>query len=185
VRTLEVRRHSFTKKGETRGSGSHLSPDGVRAARDVGSTIGPFGYVVASNVQRTLETAIAMGFAPDVCVDQGGGPLWEASLEEVSFHAQWEAEEPFVMYAEAIARGGAMRDLAQLQIDIWTDALSHVDDGDAALIVTHGGLADSGLVRALPDADHSTWGKPISQLEGARLSFDGTSFTLVGFQRID
>ena len=126
MRTLEIRRHSHTKKGDVRAGGSSLSADGVRAARDVGATIGPFAFVVASIVPRTVETAIAMGFAVDVFIDQGGGPLWEASLEEVPFHAQWEAEEPFVMYAEAIGRGGAMRDLAQLQLEIWTQAVEHV-----------------------------------------------------------
>ena len=184
MRTLEVRRHSHTKKSGTRGTGSSLSAEGVEAARAVGETIGPFAYVVASIVPRTLETAIAMGFAPDACVDQGGGPLWEASLEEVPFHAQWEAEEPFAMYAEAIARGGAMRDLADLQLAIWADAVSRVGDGEAALVVTHGGLIDSGLVRALTDADHASWGPPISQLEGARLEFDGTSLSLAEWRRV-
>jgi broad specificity phosphatase PhoE len=184
VRFLEVRRHSHTKKGEQRGSGSHLSTEGVRAARAVGSAIGPFAYVVASHVPRTLETALAMGFAPDVCIDQGGGTLWEASLEEVPFHAQWEADEPFVMYRDAIARGGAMHELARLQIAIWTDAVSRVADGEGALIVTHGGLIDSGLVAALPDADHASWGTPISQLEGARLRLDGNVFTLEEWRRL-
>jgi broad specificity phosphatase PhoE len=184
VQHLEVRRHSHTKKGDERGSGSHLSADGISAARAVGEEIGPFGFVVASIVPRTVETAIAMGFAVDACVDQGGGPLWEASLEEVPFHAQWESDEPFVMYADAIARGGAMRDLAHLQLAIWTDALSHVEDGEAVLVVTHGGLIDSGLVAALPDADHAAWGPPISQLEGARLAFDGSSFSLEEWRRL-
>ena len=184
MRSLEIRRHSHTKKGDTRTDGSSLSLEGVRASREVGATIGPFGFVVASIIPRTVETAIAMGFAVDVCVDQGGGPLWEASLEEVPFHAQWEAEQPFVMYAEAIRRGGAMRDLANLQLAIWTDAVGRVADGEAALVVTHGGLIDSGLVRALPDADHATWGPPISQLEGARLKYDGTSFALDEWRRL-
>lgn len=184
MRTLEVRRHSYTKKGSTRGAGSSLSQEGVAAARAAGETIGPFASVVVSNVGRTLETAIAMGFAPDVSVDQGGGPLWEASLEEVPFHAQWEAEEPFVMYRDAIARGGAMHDLAALQLEIWTSAIEQVGDGEAALVVTHGGLIDAGLVRALPDADHSSWGPPISQLEGARLTHDGERFALGEWRRL-
>ena len=184
MRFLEVRRHGPTKKGDERGSGSHLSADGVRAARAVGEPIGPFAFVVASHVPRTLETALAMGFAPDVCIDQGGGALWERSLEEVPFHAQWEADEPFVMYRDAIARGGAMRDLAELQLAIWRDALSRVADGQAALVVTHGGLIDSGLVAALPDVDHASWGPPISQLEGARLRFDGNAFALEEWRRL-
>lgn len=184
MKHLEVRRHSLTKKGEDRGSGSHLSSEGVRRARQAGEMMGPFAYVVASIVPRTLETAIAMGFAPDVCIDHGGGPLWEASLEEVPFHAQWEADEPFVLYRDAIARGGAMHELAQLQLDIWTSALDRVPDGEAALVVTHGGLSDAGLVHALPDEDHVSWGRPISQLEGGRLTYDGERFALVELIRL-
>lgn len=37
LRVVEVRRHSYTKKGESRGIGSHLSADGVRLARAVGA----------------------------------------------------------------------------------------------------------------------------------------------------
>jgi broad specificity phosphatase PhoE len=184
VKTLDVRRHSLTKKGEQRGSGSHLSAEGVRLAREAGNAMGSFGYVVASVVPRTLETAIAMGVAVDACIDHGGGPLWEASLEEVPFHAQWESPEPFVMYRDAIGRGGAMYELAQLQLAIWTSALDRVEDGRSALVVTHGGLSDAGLVHALPDADHSSWGTPISHLEGARLAFDGTRFELIDLIRL-
>ena len=178
MKHLEIRRHSLTKKGEERGSGSHLSSEGVRLAREAGQTMGPYGYVVASVVPRTLETAIAMGFAVDVCIDHGGGPLWDASLEEVPFHAQWEADKPFVLYRDAIARGGAMYELAQLQVDIWTSALERVPDGGSVLIVTHGGLSDSGLVHALPNENHASWGRPISQLEGGRLTYDGEDFGL-------
>lgn len=184
MKHLEVRRHSLTKKGEERGSGSHLSSEGVRLARACGETMGPFAYVVASIVPRTLETAVAMGFAADICIDQGGGPLWEASLEEVPFHAQWEADEPFVLYRDAIERGGAMYELAQLQLEIWTSALDRVPDGGAALVVTHGGLSDSGLVHAMPDEDHTSWGPPISQLEGARLTYDGERFGLTELIRL-
>lgn len=184
MKYLEVRRHSLTKKGEERGSGSHLSSEGVRLARRAGETLGPFAYVVASIVPRTLETAVAMGFAPDVCIDHGGGPLWEASLEEVPFHAQWEADEPFGLYRDAIARGGAMHELAQLQVDIWTSALDRVPDGAAALVVTHGGLSDGGLVHALPDDDHASWGSPIAHLEGARLIYDGDRFALIELIRL-
>jgi hypothetical protein len=77
MRTIEIRRHSYTKQGEAQGHGSHLSADGVRLAREVGAQIGPFAYVAASVVPRTVETAIAMGFAVDDLLDFGGGELWE------------------------------------------------------------------------------------------------------------
>ncbi len=40
MRTIEIRRHSYTKKGEARGKGSHLSPEGVTLAREIGNHIG-------------------------------------------------------------------------------------------------------------------------------------------------
>ncbi|HEV8298679.1 MAG TPA: hypothetical protein VGQ20_15340, partial [Acidimicrobiales bacterium] len=68
-RVLEVRRHSHTKQGEARGRGSSLSRDGVALARVLGARTGPFAYVCTSQAPRTLETALAMGFSVDDCVD--------------------------------------------------------------------------------------------------------------------
>src|SRR5262245_40559339 len=65
VRWLEVRRHSYTKKGAARGRGSHLSAEGVAFARAIGATLGPFSYVVTNELPRAVETAVAMGFAVD------------------------------------------------------------------------------------------------------------------------
>jgi hypothetical protein len=72
MRIIQIRRHSYTKKGEARGRGSHLSAEGVALAREIGSQIGPFDLVLTSHSPRTLETAIAMGFAVDVIV---AGPI--------------------------------------------------------------------------------------------------------------
>ena len=68
--TIEIQRHCFTKKGQARGKGSHLSADGVLQARRIGEQImgeqiGPFDLVLTSHIPRTLETALAMGFAVD------------------------------------------------------------------------------------------------------------------------
>src|SRR5690348_10355417 len=65
MRTIEVRRHAPTTRGVERGRGSHLSARGVALARAIGAHSGPFDRVFASLVPRTLETAIAMGFAVD------------------------------------------------------------------------------------------------------------------------
>jgi hypothetical protein len=39
MRTIGIRRHSYTKKGEARGKGSHLSAQGVALARQIGDRI--------------------------------------------------------------------------------------------------------------------------------------------------
>jgi broad specificity phosphatase PhoE len=53
------------KKGEARGKGSDLSDEGIVLAREIGNHIVRFDLVLMSHNPRTLETAIAMGFAVD------------------------------------------------------------------------------------------------------------------------
>ncbi|TME27017.1 MAG: histidine phosphatase family protein [Chloroflexi bacterium] len=83
MRTLEVRRHAYTKRGAARGRGSHLSQEGIEQARSIGVSMGPFGYVTASLAPRTLETAIALGYAVDDLLDLSG-ELWEAAQAELA-----------------------------------------------------------------------------------------------------
>lgn len=52
---------------------AHLSQAGVEVARCVGASMGPFDCVVTSRITRTLETAIAMGFAVDEQLAALGG----------------------------------------------------------------------------------------------------------------
>jgi hypothetical protein len=85
MRQLEVRRHSLTKKGPTRGRGSHLSREGVALARTVGPVIGPADHVVVGPLPRHLETAIAMGYAVDDIVEWPSGYLPNV----VEHHDQW------------------------------------------------------------------------------------------------
>src|SRR5215471_19815319 len=94
MRYLEVRRHSFTKKGDGRGRGSHLSRAGVEAARAVGAELGPVAYVAVSESPRTLETAIAMGVAVDDLLPLGAG----YSTPEVAHHDQWNWTTPYARY---------------------------------------------------------------------------------------
>ena len=75
------------KQGDGRGSGSSLGQAGVELARWVGAGLGPFDYVVASDVPRTGETAIAMGFAVNEIVDMGAGFWDDAQAEKGHHHA--------------------------------------------------------------------------------------------------
>ena len=172
--TLEVRRHAYTKKPtERRGHGSHLSRAGVQLARRLGTSMGPFDYVLASNVPRTIETALAMGFAVDDAVDMGAD-LWEAATREKGErHAQWDwGGEAFVRYAEIVSADGPTSALARYQVQLWRDVLVHVPPGGSGLVVAHGGLIEPGLVALCPDAEPRTWGAAFAHGEGARLRFD-------------
>jgi len=182
TRIIEIRRHSFTKKGESRGKGSHLSAEGVIQARRERETLPAFDLVLTSQIPRTLETALAMGFAVD---DQIAG-LGEIPLEvweEIGHHERWEWEEPFAQFAQIISRGGATDALGKLQREIWTNALESVPEDGRVLIISHGRIIESGLVTCFPNGDFKDWGGPFQHLEGIRMKYADGVFSAVEIAR--
>lgn len=179
MRWVEVRRHSLTRKGPGRGRGTHLSSEGVRFARAVGTGLGPFGHVLTSTVSRTTETAVAMGFAVDDTAAMPSGYLPGI----VERHAQWGWAEPFVVYARVLAGNAEYAALVRAQRELWVSAVESVPEGSAALVVAHGGSIEPALVSCLPDADHACWGPALGHLHGATLSYEDGKFVDVGFHR--
>ncbi len=175
MRTLEVRRHTYTKLGGARGRGSHLSQAGVELARSIGASIGPFAYVAASLAPRTLETAVAMGFAVDDLLDLSGA-LWEAAQAELAHRAARADPQLHVRYLELLNEGGAVAALGHRQAELWSSIVMSVPDGAQALLISHGGLIEPGFVAALPDWPHVRWGRGFKHCEGARLRHDGSRF---------
>jgi broad specificity phosphatase PhoE len=175
MRTIEIRRHSYTKKGDGRGKGSHLSAEGVALARAVGAEIGRFDLVLSSPVPRTLETAIAMGFAVDEQLEVLGD-LSPAVSEEIGHHERWSVEDPFVWFARIIRGGGATARMGERQREAWVRALESVHPGGRVLIISHGRIIESGLVTTIPDADFAAWGPSFQHCEGVRLTFDEARF---------
>jgi broad specificity phosphatase PhoE len=179
MRWLEVRRHSLTKKGAARGRGSQLSAAGVALARIVGATIGDFAHVVASTIPRTIETAIAMGFAVDEVVEMPSSYL----PGEVEHHGQWAWAQPYVRYAEILAQGRGLASAAASTRALFTAAVNAVPEGAAALVVSHGGIIEPALVACLPDADHASWGAAFGHCDGARLAFADGGFVSIELRR--
>ena len=85
MKTLEVRRHSLTKKGTAREHGSLLSADGVQMARSVGEPLPDFVYVLTGPDHRHVETAIAMSYAVNETVEWTSG----YASGVVAHHDQW------------------------------------------------------------------------------------------------
>ena len=179
VRTLEVVRHSLTRKGPDKSKASHLSPEGVQLARQLGESMPRMDYVAVGDQPRHLETAIAMGFAVDEQT------VWPSGYVdgEVHHHDQWTWENPFVHYATLLARGCRLRDVAQEHLGHWRRILDAVPDGGGALVVSSGGSIEPVLVAAFPDADHAGWGGALHQLEGATIRVDDGRFTDVVLRR--
>jgi broad specificity phosphatase PhoE len=183
MRTIEIRRHAQTKKGEGRGKGSHLAAEGVALARKLGGQIGPFDLVLTSPVPRALETAIAMGFAVD---DQREalGDLPPAVLEEIGHHERWAWEAPFVTFAHFVRQGGPTARMAERQREAWVRALEAVPGRGRVLIISHGRIIESGLVACIPGGDFAVWGSAFQHCEGARMTFAEGRFQGIQLLRV-
>jgi broad specificity phosphatase PhoE len=165
LRYLEHRRHTMRVK-----PGQHLSQAGVDLARRIGMGRGPFQRVITSTLPRAFETAVAMGFAVDEQVE-----VLSAMSDEVDAEIQWPAG--FATIAEVVRSGGAAARFAQDQAAFLTSVAQQLPDNGWALIISHGGIVETGAVACLPAADHRTWGVYCDYCEGVLLSFDGTAFT--------
>ncbi|UFU06103.1 hypothetical protein [Ruania halotolerans] len=105
MRTLEVRRHSLTKKGSTREAGSLLSGEGVSRERQLSVELHAISYVVTGPDRRHLETAIAIGFVVDAMIEWPSGYI-PAVIEH---HDQWCWERPFERYAHLLRTHSPLR----------------------------------------------------------------------------
>lgn len=165
LRMLEVRRHTMRAA-----PAQHLTQAGVELARRIGDSTGPFERVITSEVPRAFETAIAMGFA----VDEQNGVLNHLA-PGVEDEVAWNAG--FAPFALAVQRGGATARFAHLQAEFWHSVVEVLPVGGSALLVTHGGMIESGAVACLPHADHASWGAFCNYCEGVRLFYDSGRFT--------
>ena len=175
-RYLAVYRHAPTKKGAARGRGSHLSTDGVTLARQVGEALEPFYRVYCSPFPRTMETALAMGFAVDDVVDFSCGYVGG----EFEHHDQWGWERPYVRFAEMLQGDTRLAGLASADVLLWKKLLLSVPAVQRILIVSHGGSIEPTLVACLPDADHGEWGRPFSHCDGVLLTFTSSGLSGAG-----
>ena len=161
MRTLDVRRHTMRRK-----PGPHLSREGIALARLVADGAVPYDLVVTSTIPRAIETAIAMGWEVDQCLDELG------QLPE-AVHAEVGWPSPFSLVSRALAANGLAARFAAEQAALWHDIAMRIPDGGRGLIVTHGAIIDLGAAASLVDADHESWGEALGYCEGVRLFHDG------------
>ena len=165
MKILEIRRHSIRDIG-----GDHLNQKGIALARKVGQGIGPFDFVATSTLQRAFETAVAMGFA---VTEQN--KLMNTYGGAVEREAPWPM--PFYHYLEIVKQEGAAGQYADQLMGYYSSILDRVPQGGSALIISHGGVVELGVVACLPESDFSIWGESVDYCEGARLFWDDGRFT--------
>lgn len=181
ARQLAVFRHAMTKKGDARGHGSHLSSEGVALARRIGAELGAFDLVAVTPAPRTMETAVAMGFAVDAVLELRCGYI----AGEFDHHAQWAWPQPYVRFAELIRSGGKLAGNALADATVWRRLAADLPAGGRALIVSHGGSIEPVLVACLPGADHRAWGSALAHCDGVILHEHRGTFVEVEFRRAD
>ncbi|MFZ0700132.1 MAG: histidine phosphatase family protein [Thermoplasmata archaeon] len=167
MRILEHRRH-----GQRLPGGTHLSAEGVRRARIVGNSIGPFYRVVTSPRPRAIETAVAMGFAVEYEIPELA--RFPEDLEPAAGATDGE-RIPFGAWAREIKHNPRLREYAETQEFLWRSALEGVPDGGKVLMISHGGIIEVGALGA--DFEEARGlGDGLQYLEGVRLEWTGTKW---------
>ncbi len=91
----------------------------------------------------------------------------------------------FAEYAQAIQKHKALSKWSKSQAKYWRSIAESLQDGECALLVSHGGMMEAGTVAALPDGDHAAWGGGFGYCEGVRLAFDGNEFVSAEILRVE
>jgi broad specificity phosphatase PhoE len=175
MREIELRRHSHRHGGQ-----ANLSPAGVALARRIGDGTGPFARVVSSPAERAQQTALAMGFALDrvefaLALPHAGQLALELDMIKT-----------FADAAMLLERSPPVADYARMLRTIAVEIGDELDDGQAALLISHGGVLETLLAACVDDAAHvRTLGPGFSFCEGARLSISADRrFTLIALLRV-
>ena len=162
MRILEHRRHSRRDP-----SSPHLSPAGVALARRVGPTLDRFDRVVTSPKPRAIETAVELGLRVDAEIPELG-----TMPEDAGFPGDPSRLASFAEYHSLFRKSEAMATYAGAMVEIWVRELERLPEAGRLLMVSHGGMIESGAVAALGELT-ATWGEVLGPLEGVRLVRDG------------
>lgn len=171
TKTIEIRRHSLRRP-----PAPHLIQEGVRLARSVGGTTGPFDRVVTSTAPRAFETAIAMGFAVDEQAELIS--TYGDAIDEVLPYPQTFAE-----YHQARQQPVVAKYLQRLAL-FYKDIALSLPKGGAALVVNHGGIVEMSAIACVPDADYRAFGPQVECCEGVRMTWDNGAFREVEVLRV-
>jgi broad specificity phosphatase PhoE len=172
TKTIEVRRHAERHK-----PGDNLNAGGVARAGKASARNRAFALVVTSPVTRAVQTAVAMGHAVDE--DDWTMATMGGSMNAFPWQDGFAAMQRAIR-ENPVAAAYATHQTAQLRY--W---LSRIEPGEALLVVSHGGIAEVGIIGLLGDVDVSGFGPSLDTCEGARLEFDRDRVTHVDLLRFN
>ncbi len=158
-RTLEIRRHA-----KRNAPLANLTNEGIARAKQASACNRAYAHVVTSPIPRAIQTAVAMGHGVGE-EDWTLGSMGALVSESIIFDAS------FASIQHAIRSNRAAGLYAELQALQLRHHLTQVEPGESVLVVSHGGIAEAGIIGLLPDVDLSRFGPSLDYCEGARLEF--------------
>lgn len=177
MKWIEHRRHAQRTKPSP-----HLNREGVQTARHLGlAGAGPFHRVVTSPKKRSVETAVAMGFAVDATTDallDLSNKIPELDSESRSFYELSE-KLPHVL-----REGSASRKYLLKMLDLFVKELEKAPEGARVLMVSHGGVVEWSALAAFPEGA-ALLGPAIETSEGIELAYKSGEFCGVRALRLD
>ncbi len=143
--------------------GIHLNEHGVKSARKLGKSCGPYDRVVTSPLARAIETAVAMGFAVERTE-----PFIADIPDSVNRRVPYDAG--FAAFAERIDRRDPViaKYMSQMK-RFHAKLLKRIPEGGRALLVSHGGVVEWAALSVYAEARN--WGQALDKCEGIRLVF--------------
>jgi hypothetical protein len=92
--------------------------------------------------------------------------------------------QPFAAYAKAVKQDKAAAQYGQQLARFYEELAASLPDGQAALVINHGGVVELGVTASFPDAGYESWGASVSYCEGARLSWQDGKCTYAELLRV-
>lgn len=178
---VEVRRHSL------RGEGQSLSEEGIALARRAAEgLLGNFQTCCTSPKARAIETLEAFGVTQHTAVPEFG--TLPDELEDHAAHVKALQDRTGCTVLEAYMAIPA----THLALEAFGQAFFQkiLEVGEAlhprhnALVVSHGGSIEAGVLAAMPDWSLKDIGCELAECDGARFIFQHKVFLKIEFVRL-
>ena len=181
VKYVEVRRHAMRHKHLQGKISKHLSKEGIELARKVGAGFthpddekltktAPFKGVWTSQKSRAIETSLCMGFEVDV-LDKRLAHF----PEDIFIKSRWP--KPIKAMLKACHKHTDVARYARAQAMILHEIADDIEDGQSALVISHGGIMELMLLGLIldepkPELQAKNWGNVFAYCEGFRVTFE-------------
>jgi broad specificity phosphatase PhoE len=182
VKTIEIRRHS--KRGKDKG----LTEEGRRIASRASATLTPpYALCISSPKKRARETMEAFGFR-DYEEDERFTTIQSPTIEELEEELQERAEEKGISLLEAMflvdEAKEALKKWGRKYLEAIIDVSRRLNDGEHALVVSHGGSIEPAALLFYDEFDLAKIGGPLGYCEGISFCMEDGKLVRVKVIRI-